>query len=69
MTKIRIEIEVEESSWYATSPDIAGFNAFGNSLKEVRERTEDLIHFYFEDENIQIDELEIDEIITERSKA
>ena len=69
MTKIRIEIEVEETSWYATSPDIAGFNAFGNSLEEVRELAEGLIYFYFEGENIQVNDLVIEETIIERTKA
>jgi len=69
MTKIRIEIEVEGNSWYATSPDIAGFNAFGNSLEEVRELTKGLIHFYFEGENIQVNDLVIEETIIERTKA
>ena len=32
---MKMKIEVEENSWYTTSPDIAGFNAFGN-LREVR---------------------------------
>jgi predicted RNase H-like HicB family nuclease len=69
MTKIRIEIEVEQSSWYATSPDIAGFNAFGNSLEEVRELAEGLIYFYFEGENIQVNDLVIEENIIERTQA
>jgi len=69
MRRISIEIEVEGNSWYATSPDIAGFNAFGNSLKEVRELAEGLIYFYFEGENIQVNDLVIEETIIERTKT
>ena len=67
--KIRIEIEGEGTHWYADSPDIEGFVALGDSLEEVRELAEGLIHFYFEGENIQVNDLVIEETIIERTKA
>jgi predicted RNase H-like HicB family nuclease len=67
--KIRIEIEGEGTHWYADSPDIEGFVALGDSLEEVRELAEGLIYFYFEGENIQVNDLVIEETIIERTKA
>jgi len=67
--KIRIEIEGEGTHWYADSPDIEGFVALGDSLEEVRELAEGLIYFYFEGENIQVNDLVIEETIIERTNA
>ena len=67
--KIRIEIEGEGTHWYADSPDIEGFVALGDSLEEVRELAEGLIYFYFEGENIQVNDLVIEETIIERTRA
>lgn len=67
--KIRIEIEGEGTHWYADSPDIEGFVALGNSLEEVRELAQSLIHFHFKCENIVVKDLVIEETILKRQSV
>jgi len=43
--------------------------ALEDSLEEVCELAEGLIYFYFEGENIQVNDLVIEETIIERTKA
>jgi len=67
--KIRIEIEADDYCWYASSPDIENFNAFGISLENVRELAEGLVHLYFTDQEISVEDLEITYSATEKSKS
>jgi len=67
--KIRIEIEVDDYCWYATSPDIENFNAFGVSLENVRKLAEGLVHLYFTDQEISVEDLEIVYSIIEKTKS
>ena len=66
--KIRIEIEEDDYCWYASSPDIENFNAFGVSLENVRELAEGLVHLYFADQEISVENLEITYLVTEKSE-
>lgn len=67
--KVRIEIEADDYCWYASSPDIKNFNAFGISMENVRELAEGLVHLYFADQEISAKDLEIVYSITEKSKS
>ena len=57
MMRIRIVIDRDEDCWRGTSPDIPGFNAFGNSLVEVREFIRSGVQFALESDDFEIQEI------------
>lgn len=54
MRKVFVSYHQEDGSWWADSPDIAGFTAVGSSLAEVREIVRDGMDFYLEGEPARV---------------
>lgn len=51
MATVTVTYHEEDGSWWAESPDVAGFTAVGASLTEVRELVHEGIPFYLEDDD------------------
>jgi predicted RNase H-like HicB family nuclease len=54
---VRIVIDRDENCWRGTSPDIPGFNAFGDSLEEVRKFVQSGVRFALETDEVEIHEI------------
>jgi predicted RNase H-like HicB family nuclease len=50
MRTVRVIYEYYPESWVAESPDVPGWMAFGDSLREVRELTKEGIPFFVEED-------------------
>lgn len=47
---VKMRYHHEGSTWWAESPDLAGFTAAGDSFEEVRRAAHEGVGFYFEEE-------------------
>lgn len=56
MAQVRIVYHHEGAAWWAESPDIDGFTAGGDSLREARELAREGAAFYLEDPDLDIRE-------------
>ena len=62
MKIVRIVIDCDGDCWRGTSPDIPGFNAFGESLTEVRGFVQSGVRFALETDDVEIREISSTEL-------
>ncbi len=54
MDRIRVIYEQDEDTWVATSPEIPGWTAIGDSFEEARELAEEGVRFALEREDVEV---------------
>ncbi|CAL8978671.1 hypothetical protein CELL_02935 [Cellulomonas sp. T2.31MG-18] len=57
MAAVTVHYHEEDGSWWADSPDVAGFTAVGHTLTEVRQLVQEGIPFYLQDKAVDVREV------------